>query len=212
MKSATKIFTTAYGTIMALAGIEHGIGEILQGNVIPDNIMIFSWPNSAFFRAVSGEPAMTIIPNMLVTGILAVLVSLALLIWVHLFIHRRYGGLIMILISILMLLMGGGIFPPFFTILIAFVSFAINSRWVGWRTHLSSSFRRFLARLWPWSFGIGILSWFAMLPGVGILDYFFGIYSEIIIWIIFGCMAGFLVLTVLTGFARDSLQINESAT
>ena len=112
MRNATRVFASTFGAIMALAGIEHGIGEIFQGNVAPSGIMILSWPESEFFRNLGGEPAMTVIPNLLITGILAILVSLALLVWAILFVQRKNGGLIMILLSIAMLLVGGGIFPP----------------------------------------------------------------------------------------------------
>jgi hypothetical protein len=108
MRNATKVFASTFGAIMALAGIEHGIGEIFQGNVAPSGIMILSWPESEFFRNLGGEPAMTVIPNLLITGILAVLVSLAMLVWAILFVQRKNGGLIMILLSIAMLLVGGG--------------------------------------------------------------------------------------------------------
>jgi hypothetical protein len=54
-----------------LAGIEHGVGEIVQGNRAPAGTMIESWPDSAPFEIVGGEPAMTIVPNLLLTGILA---------------------------------------------------------------------------------------------------------------------------------------------
>jgi len=92
MKNATRVFTSTFGAIMALAGIEHGIGEIFQGNIAPSGIMILSWPESEFFRNLGGEPAMTVIPNLFITGILAILVSLALLIWSVLFVHRKNGG------------------------------------------------------------------------------------------------------------------------
>jgi len=37
INKATKIIVIAYGIILALAGIEHGIGEILQRNTKPDS-------------------------------------------------------------------------------------------------------------------------------------------------------------------------------
>ncbi len=40
MKSAIRVFASTFGSLMALAGIEHGIGEILQGNVPPTGTMI----------------------------------------------------------------------------------------------------------------------------------------------------------------------------
>jgi hypothetical protein len=33
---------STFGVLAGLAGIEHGIGETLQGNVAPDGMMIFS--------------------------------------------------------------------------------------------------------------------------------------------------------------------------
>jgi hypothetical protein len=117
MNKSTSLFASTFGAIMALAGIEHGFGEVLQGNVAPKGVVFLSWPDSAFFRSLGGEPAMTIIPNLLVTGVLAILFSLALLIWATMFVQRKNGGFVMILISIAMLLVGGGIFPPILGIL-----------------------------------------------------------------------------------------------
>ncbi len=172
MNNATKTFASTFCTIMALAGIEHGIGEICQGSVAPHGIMILSWPESEFFQNLGGEPAMTVIPNLLVTGVLAVLVSLALLIWSVLFAHRKNAGRIMIFLSIARLLVGGGIFPPLLGILIGVVATRIQSPLIWWRTHLSPCVRRFLAGLWPWSYTACIIAWLALLPGVPLLEYF----------------------------------------
>jgi hypothetical protein len=108
MRSATKVTVSTFGVLTGLAGIEHGIGEMLQGNIAPDGMTILSWPESALFDILAGEPAMTVIPNLLVTGILAILSSLIFLIWATLFVQRKHGGLILILLSIVMLLVGGG--------------------------------------------------------------------------------------------------------
>ncbi len=205
MKNATRIFTSTFGAIMALAGIEHGVGEVLQGGIAPGGIMILSWPDSAFFRAVNGEPAMTVIPNMLVTGILAILISLVLLAWVLLFVQRKHGALVMVLISLVLLLVGGGIFPPILSMLFAVVGGKIYSPLTGWRSHVPESIRIFLAKLWPCFFVAGILSFLVLLPGLELMDYFFGVNDPTLILIVLGCMSGFLTLTVLTGFAHDSL-------
>lgn len=67
---------------------------------------------SELFRILAGEPAMTLIPNFLITGIPAVLVSLVFLAWVTRYIQREHGGPVLILISIVWLLVGGGFGPP----------------------------------------------------------------------------------------------------
>ncbi len=81
MKSATKVMVATLGTLAGLAGVEHGIGEALQGNVAPAGLAIVAWPGSEPFQVLSGEPAMTIVPSLLVTGILAILASLAYVLW-----------------------------------------------------------------------------------------------------------------------------------
>ena len=203
MKNATRVFASTFGAIMALAGIEHGIGEIFQGNVAPSGIMILSWPESPFFRRLGGEPAMTIIPNLLVTGILAFLFSLALLVWATLFVQRENGGLIMILLSFAMLLVGGGIFPPILGIIIGAVATRINAPLTWWRAHLSVGFQRFLEKLWPWSYTACIITWLSMFPGLALFGYFFGVNDPALILVLLFFALGTLLLTIVTGFAYD---------
>jgi hypothetical protein len=74
--SATRIVVSTFGALVAFAGFEHGVGEILQGPVAPAGLAIESWPNVKAFEILGGEPAMTVIPNLLVTGVLAVIVAL----------------------------------------------------------------------------------------------------------------------------------------
>jgi hypothetical protein len=69
---------------------------MLQGPVQPTGMVIESWPHSAAMEVLAGEPAMTIIPSLFVTGILAVLVGPAIVIWSGWFIDRRNGGLVLV--------------------------------------------------------------------------------------------------------------------
>lgn len=202
MKNATRVLASTFGTIWALAGIEHGIGEVLQGSVAPSAVMFPSWPDSAFFRSLNGEPAMTVIPNLLITGILAILFSLALLVWAILFVQRKNGGLVMILLSIGMLLVGGGIFPPLLGIIIGAVATRIHAP-ASSKTHRFGGFQRFLAKLWPWSFAVCIIAWLSMFPGLAFLGYFFGVNNPMVILVILLFALVALILTVFSGFAYD---------
>jgi len=203
MRSATKATVSTFGAIMGLAGVEHGIGEVLQGNIAPSGIMISSWPGSAFFRIQAGEPAMTIVPNLLVTGILAILVSLIFLAWATLFVQRKNGGLVLILLSIVMLLVGAGFGPPLMGIIVGAAGTRINA---PWRARLSVGLRRFLGKSWPWSFIAGLIAWLLLMPGSNLLDYFLGVNDPILIPVLFFFALGFLLLTIFTGFAHDSMQ------
>lgn len=206
MRSATQVTVSTFGAIMALAGIEHGIGEILQGNLAPSGLIFPSWPGSAFFSSLAGEPALSIIPNLLVTGILTVIFSLMYLVWATRFVQRKHAGLVMILLSIAMLLAGGGIFPPVLALMIGVLATRINAPLTGWRTHLSVGLRRFFGRVQPWLFGVCLIAWLCLFPGINILAYFFGVDDSTLTFMVIFLALGSLVLTILAGLAHDSLR------
>lgn len=104
-------------------GVFHGIGEVLQGNVAPNGIYIQAWPA---MQSTAGEPAMTLLPNFLLTGILAIVMGIIVTIWAVAFIERKNGGLVMILLSIIMLLLGGGIIPPIFGVIAGIIGTRIK--------------------------------------------------------------------------------------
>ena len=205
MKNATRAIVSTVGTIMGLGGIEHGIGEIVQGNTAPSEMMFPSWGDAELFRIVAGEPAMSIIPNFLITGILAILFSLVFLVWVLRYVdQKKHGGLVMMLLSIVLLLVGGGIAPPIFGIILGAVGTQINSPLTWWRTHLPAGLRDFLAKLWPWSFAVCIAAFLYLLPGSILLDYFFGVGSPLMVAVFAFTAIGSLLLTIVAGFAYNS--------
>ena len=108
-----KVAASALGIFTGLSGASHGPGAMLQGNVAPSNIVFKAWPS---LTALGGEPAMTIIPNLLVTGILTLIVGALLAVWAAKFISRKHSDLVLILLTIALLLVGGGLVPPLFGI------------------------------------------------------------------------------------------------
>jgi hypothetical protein len=116
-----KVTALIIGTIAGLVGAFHGLLEILHGNIAPSGIVI-----NALKGGQVPMVAMTIIPNFLVTGILALIVGIVILIWVAGFVQRKNGGLILILLSILLLLVGGGFAPPGLGILSGIIRISIK--------------------------------------------------------------------------------------
>lgn len=129
--NTTRVTVSTFGTLAGLEGIEHGIGEVLQSNSAPEALVILSWPGLEAFRILAGEPAMTIVPNLLATGIVAIAVSLVFLVWVTVFVQRRHGGLILVLLSVAMLLLGGGFGPPILGVIVGLAATRINAP-LGW--------------------------------------------------------------------------------
>ncbi len=207
MKSATRITVSAFGALVGVAGIEHGIGEILQGNTAPGSLMILSWPGEGPFRVLGGEPALTIIPNLLVSGVFSVLVSLLFVALALRFIETKHGPMMLAVLSLVMFLVGGGIFPPVFGIILAAVSTRIDGGKDQRPSALPRTLRNFVGQLWPWSLGIGLSTWLFMMPGLPLLSHVLGLgqNAELISLLALG-MIGFLISTILTGFAFDSLR------
>lgn len=201
--SAARIVASIFGVLAGLGGIVHGIGETLQGNIAPDGIVINSWTQGPIATNMGGEPGMTIIPNLLVTGILTIIVSLALIIWSAALVHKKWGGLILLLLSIAMLLVGGGFGPPIIGILAGVAGFGITSSFTFWRKRLPVSIRRFFARLWPWVFSVCAANGMFLVIGSVILVYLFDLNNpDLFVYSFFFAVLS-LVLTILTGVAYD---------
>ncbi len=203
MKNARIIMLSTFGAVMGLAGIEHGVGEVLQGNTAPAGVMFPSWPDVAFFRSVNGEPAVSLVPNLFVTGILAIFLSVIFGVWSVGFIKTRRSGRILIGLSIAMLLTGAGVFPPIFGMLIGAGASTLHSLPQARRSQFMERGFLLLGRVWPWLFGASLISWLAMIPGIPALDYFFGVQNPTVILVLLACMFGFLFLAWISAGYRD---------
>jgi len=191
-------------TLAVLAGVlgmEHGYFETLRGNVEPGGIVInaIGPPCQADTVWHGCEPAMTIIPNFFVAGVLSILISLAVLTWAAAFVQRKHGGLVLILLAVVQLFVGGGFTSPFFGILAGVAGTKIDASLTWWRAHLPVSSRRLLAKLWPWSL-IAYSVWFA---SAAILGYFFNELMLNLTPIVTVATPVLLLLIVLTAFAHD---------
>jgi hypothetical protein len=167
--SATKATASTLCILGALSSVGHGIFEMLQGNVAPNSIRIEAISPAHRFWEYGGEPALTIIPNFFITGILATLISLLVIIWAVAFIDKKYGLWGLIILTITMLLFGGGLAPPTFMLLAIIAAAGINKPMVWWGKYIPHKLQYFFARLWPW-----ILILLAILVMVAILAGFFG--------------------------------------
>jgi hypothetical protein len=204
MRNATRVTASTFGALAGLAGIEHGVGEVLQGNTATGGIVILSWPGSEVLGILGGEPAMTLVPNLLATGILAILVSVAFLLWTTVFVGRKHGGLGLILLSVALLLVGGGFGPPILGFIIGLAAARMNTPLDRRRAYLPDGPLRFLAGLWPWSFAAAVIAWLSLLPGTVLLDHFVVVSTpNLVVPVLAFSAFGLLLLTILAGFACD---------
>jgi hypothetical protein len=207
--SAAKATASIFGILAGLGGLIHGIGEVLQGNVAPDGIWIYSWTQGPIATNMGGEPGITIVPNLLVTGILTIIVSLIAIIWAAAFVRRKNGGRILIFLSVIMLLVGGGVGPPIMGILAGVAGLGIETPLTWWRKHLSVNLRRFLGTLWPWIFGIAVINGVFLVVGSLILVYFFDLNNPDLFTNSFFFAVVSLLLMIFTGRAYDIQRDQE---
>jgi hypothetical protein len=200
--SAAKGTALIFGILAGLGGLTHGIGEVLQGNVKPDGIIINSWTQGPIATNMGGEPGMTIVPNLLLTGTLTILVSLAVVVCAAL-VRDKNSGRILLLLSVVMLLVGGGFGPPIIGILAGVAGTGIGRPSTWWRTRHSVNVRRFLGTVWPWIFGLAVVNGVFLVIGSLILVYFFGLDNpELFVQSFFFSILS-LSLTVFIGRAYD---------
>lgn len=205
MNRATRAVAALIGIAAGLAGIEHGYFEARQGAIALSGLMFPSMgppcvPEAAWNAC---EPALTILPTYLITGIVSIIVGAAIVIWSAAFIQRKHGGLVLMLLSVALLLFGGGIFPPVIAFIAGLVSTRINTPLIWWRTHLSDGVVHFLAALWPWPLAIFLL-W--SLVGQWAIGYYFNNFLQRYAVLSVLVIIGSLVLAPITGFAHDILS------
>ena len=102
MTSATRGVASTLGILVGLAGIEHGYLEVLQGHVRPEGMMIDAIGPSQRLWEFATETALTVVPSFLLTGVLAMIVGLVLVIWAAAFVHTRCGPGVLLLLSIIL--------------------------------------------------------------------------------------------------------------
>jgi len=205
---ATRIIVSVVGVLLAVAGIDHGVFEILQGNAPTSGPLIQAIGDQQQMWYYGTEEAFTVLPTFLSTGISAVVVSLALGIWAVGFVHTPRGALVFGLLCVLLFLVGGGIaaavtiVPPTWA-----AAGRINRPLTWWRRVLPVQGRRILAGLWPYTLTLASVSFllglsiavFGYVPGMSDPERVFNV-----CWaFIFGGGLGGILLSFVAGFAHD---------
>jgi hypothetical protein len=165
--SATRVSASAIGAFGGLAGVIHGLFEILQGDVTHSSAVINAigpsqrlWPDATLH-------ALTLLPSFLVAGILTVIVALLVTIWAAAFIDLKHSAGVLLLLSIILLLVGGGFGPAFMAMIGSLVATQIGKPLSWWHAHLPSTFQNFLVKLWPWAL-VTYLLFFSSSVGIAV--------------------------------------------
>lgn len=207
-RHATRTVVAALGLVTAFAGLEHGVGELTQPSTDPGSLFIESWPHVAAFEPLGGEPAMTLIPDLRVAGVVTIFSSLALGWWaVRARAHRRDWWLLLGL-SVLLLLVGGGFGPPLLGLLLSIALMrAVSARPL---VRPPGTVRRALGRRWRQLLVLTVSCFLALFPGVVLLRSWTGIDTPWLLSLLPPVAFTGLVLTLVAALAYDRTAATSS--
>lgn len=207
MNRITKTIVSIFGAILGLSGINHGLFEALQGYTPTPGLIIQAIGPAQRFWIHGTEEAFSIVPNFLITGILAMLVGIAIIVWSIKFVDKKYGAAVFISLFVLLFLVGGGIGQIVFFLPLWGLSTRINKPLPLWQKNMHEKIRKGLSKLWPYTLAIASVLFifaleiaiFGFVPGMSDPErklYF--------CWSLLGTGLLTLLFTFLSGFAQDA--------
>ncbi|HTX70300.1 MAG TPA: hypothetical protein VMH50_14320 [Thermoleophilia bacterium] len=195
MNRSTHAYVRVLGAALGLTATAHGIFEVRRGNQATDGHLL---PDMGAF---------TLIANYRATGFCAMSAGVALSGWSLARMQSRRGAPVLLLLSTLAFLFGGGIAQVPVSLLVWGAATRTDSSLSWWERSLPPRARVAMAAAWQPVFvaglclaAAGIVLWLLVLPPgdrrkVGGVHY--------VLWSMLGCGLALLAATVPCGFARD---------
>jgi len=206
--AATGAIASTLGVLVGVGSIDHGLLEIMQGNR-PTPGLIVNALGSGYRWTVwkeGGEAAFTLVPNFLLTGLLATLLGVALIIWSLRFLTRPHGPTVFLLLGVVSFLVGGGVAQVVLFTMNSAAATRIRAPLGFWSWLIPPPARDVLGRWWRWTVAAATLLFLAALE-IAIVGYVPGVTERVrilhVCWtLVLAGIALFLVSFVL-GFAHD---------
>jgi len=208
--AATHVIVSTLGVLLGLSSINHGLLECLQGNhSTPGHVVKALGPGYGWTVWTQGsEPAFTLVPNFLSTGLLASLIGLLMILWSLRRIHTPHGPTLFLLLGVSSFLTGGGMAQVLLFTLNWLGATRIRASLGFWRWLIPKPLDRVLGRLWPWTLAGAAIFFLAALE-IAVFGYIPGVPGEppilrgILMYQIGPAIVFSLLLTFLCGFAHD---------
>jgi len=194
--SASRVLVMILGLLGGIGGAVHGVAEIQRRDVVIEGHLLKS------------VGAFTLIPNYLATGVAAMVLGAAVVIWSLGFVHRKYGAAVFLgLFSALFLVGGGFAQVPFFLLgwVVATrigrpVKWFDRGRLAAWRPRMSAAWLRLVVSALA-CLAAAILIWMILLPpgaerGVPAVQY--------LCWSLVCAALLLMPCAALAGLARDA--------
>ena len=203
----TRITASIIGILLGMGGcLNHGLFEVFQGNNPTNGLFVEAIGEANRYWIHGTEGAFTIIPNFLITGIIVILVSLAIILWSVKYIQLKHGSTVFLTLLIVLTIFGGGIGHIILFLPTWAYSTRINKSLDWWKKILTKRIRKVFSRLWIYGLVLTLVSWLIVME-LGIFGYFPGQTDpDAILNIVFAFLFSSVILanfTFICGFARD---------
>jgi hypothetical protein len=139
---------STFSALFGLSGLEHGFFELLQGRIAPGGLLISAIGPAQRFWPKGTETAFTLIPNMAITGAVAMVFSAAVILWSLFGMRRKHAWLLLLLLSICQFLTGGGFAQIFLSVTISVIACRVNQPLSWWKKHIPESVRKVVGAPW----------------------------------------------------------------
>jgi hypothetical protein len=203
---ATTLITSVFGVALAVGAFHHGFFEFLQGNTATHGILIQAIGQQQRYWIHGTEEAITIIPNFLVTGLLAMAISVFAAVWSVKYINTKHGSSVFLSTFIVLTLVGGGLAQIVFFLPIWAYSTRMGKSLDFWSKLFPKNVRRKLRRIWPFSAALVVISFMIALES-SIFGYVPGVDNpEVILaicWSLLGLAWVLIQVSYISGFAYD---------
>jgi len=209
MNKSTRLNVSVFGSIFGLSGICHGFFETLQGFKPASSMFIMAIGDAQRMWIHGNEPAFTIIPNYLISGIVSILLGLCIMIWAIKYVHLKYGSLILLILFISSFLTGGGIAQVLFFPWIWFVSTKINKSLENSKKESNDMVNNILIKNWPVFLFTAAVFLVSALT-IAVTGYIPGMSNQDVVLsimlILLGLFIIFFILSFISGLKRDSIK------
>lgn len=158
MNKSLKLNVSILVFIFAVSGIIHGFFEFLQGNTRTEGMFIAAIGDAWRMWPHGHEWAFTLISNFRITGIVTMIIGLGIFLWPVVFIQKKNGSIILLLLFITSVLTGGGVAQTLFFPWICLAAGCINKPLDKWKNRFKPCTQNMLASAWHILTGLTVVS------------------------------------------------------
>lgn len=205
---ATRVIASTLGVLVGIGSIEHGLFECLQGSSPTSGLIVNALgPGYSWTRwKQGGEGAFTLLPNFLLTGTIASLIGVLMIVWSLRRIHGPHGSTVFLLLGVTSFLTGGGVAQIVLFTLTWGVGSRIRASLAFWRWLIPVQARPVLGRIWPWTLTASTVLFLVALE-IAVIGYVPWVSDQLellrVCWTILGVALGLFVISICSGFAHD---------